>query len=86
VEDVVEQTSELGVVVAKHESGRQFPIVQVHRGVPGLLGDPCRVGVGRNSGEDDSPGAEVDEEQHVQRLEPDRLHREEIAGHDHLGL
>jgi hypothetical protein len=35
---------------------------------------------------DDPPGAELDEEQHVQGLEPDRLHREEVAGHDPCGL
>src|SRR5215211_5050164 len=40
----------------------------------------------RNPRDDDAPGADLDEEQYIQRLQPDRLHREEVAGDDHLGL
>src|SRR6266508_6631018 len=46
-EHVVEGASELGVVVAGQNPDRQVLIVQVHRGVPCLLGHPCRVRVGR---------------------------------------
>jgi hypothetical protein len=42
--------------------------------------------VGRDPGEHDPPAAELDEEQHIQRLEPDRFHGEEVACHDRLGL
>jgi hypothetical protein len=76
----------LGVVVAQQEADRHSPIAQLRRGIPGLLGDPRRVRVGRDPGRDYPPGAELDEEQHVECLEPDRLHREQVAGHDPLGL
>lgn len=33
-----------------------------------------------------SPGRQLDEEQHVQGREPDRLDGEEVAGEDPLGL
>jgi len=36
-EHVVERTSELGVVIAEKKPDRHAPIVQVHRGIPGLL-------------------------------------------------
>src|SRR6266511_1735865 len=45
-EYIVEGASELGVVVAEQEPGRQLPVVQIHRGVPGLLGNPGGVGPG----------------------------------------
>src|SRR6266536_1804473 len=45
-EYLVEATGELGVVVAEQEPGRHLPVVQIHRGVPGLLGNPGRVGLG----------------------------------------
>jgi hypothetical protein len=45
---------------------------------------PC--GMRCHSGCNDPPGAELDEEQHVERLEPDRLHREQVARHDPLSL
>jgi len=85
-EHVVERTSELGVVIAKQKPDRHTPIVQVHRGIPRLLSDPRRVRMRRHSGCDDPPGAQLDEEQHVEGLEPDRLHREQVAGHDPFGL
>jgi len=85
-EHLVEGAGELGVVVAEQKPDRKVLIVQVHRDVSCLLGHPCRVGVGRDPGENDPPATEVDEEQHKQRLEPDRLHREEVARHDPLGL
>jgi hypothetical protein len=85
-EHFVEGASELGVVVAEQEPDWDSPIAEVHRGIPRLLDDPRRAGVRRDPGRDDPPGAELDEEQHVQGLEPDRLHREEVAGHDPRGL
>jgi len=78
--------SGLGVVVAEQEPDRQLRVVQVHRGVPGLLGDPARVGLGRDADGHHLPGAGMQEERHVQGLQPDRLHREEAARHDPLGL
>ena len=83
---LVEAAGELGVVVAHRESDRQLLLLQANREVSCLLGDPRRVGGGRDPGDHDLPGAEVNEEQHVQRLEPDCLHGEEVRGHDPLGL
>jgi len=40
----------------------------------------------RNPSNEYAPGAEFDEEQHIQGLQPDRLHGEEVARHDRLGL
>src|SRR6266498_4525943 len=40
----------------------------------------------RYPGCNDPPGAQLDEEQHAEGLEPDRLHREEVTGHDPRGL
>ena len=36
----------------------------------------------RDPGDENAPGAELDEEEHIQRLQPDRLDREEVAGDD----
>jgi hypothetical protein len=37
-------------------------------GVPGLLGDPCRIGVSGHPGDPDPPAAGFDDEQHLKRL------------------
>jgi hypothetical protein len=34
----------------------------------------------------DLPGGQVDEEEHIQPLQPDGVHREEVAGDDPGGL
>jgi hypothetical protein len=85
-EHVVEGTSELGIVVAEQKPDRHSPIAEIHRGIPGLLSDPRRVRLGRDPGENDPPATEVDEAQPVEDLEPDRLHRVQVARHDALGL
>src|SRR5436309_1280207 len=54
----------------------------VDREVAGLVGDPSRVRMGRGPGDVDSPGGELEEEQHVERLQRDGLDREEVAGQD----
>jgi len=50
------------------------------REVPGLLGDPSRVGSAGRAGEMDPPGRELDEEQDVEGLQEHSLDREEVAG------
>ncbi len=42
------------------------PLVQGHKQVPGLLGDPVAGGVVGDAGEMYSAGFQLDEEQHVQ--------------------
>ncbi len=66
---------ELGVVVAQQQPDRRALLGKIPAGVAGLLGGPRRVRVGRDAGNDAPSAAELDERQHRQRLEPDRLHR-----------
>ncbi len=58
----------------------------VHGEVPGLLGDPSRVGVFSHTGDVDAASGELDEEQDVERLQPDGLHREEVGGQGAVSL
>ena len=53
-----------------------------HREVAGLLGDPGAGRVRRDAGEVDAPRAELDEEQHVDAPQQDRVDAEEVAGDD----
>jgi hypothetical protein len=73
-------------MVAEQEPDWDSPIAEIHRGSPRLLRHPRRVRACRDPGRDDPPGAQLDEEQHVQRLQPVGLHREQVARHDPLGL
>jgi hypothetical protein len=54
--------------------------------VAGLLGDPQTVGVGGHPGQVDPSGVQLDEEQHVQPLQPHGVDSEEVAGEDPGGL
>jgi hypothetical protein len=72
--------AELGVSVAKEEPNTRKPLVDGE--VPGLLGDPRRVGVDGDAGQVHSAGRKLDEEQDVGRLEPDRLDGEEVGRED----
>ena len=47
-----------------------------------LLCNPGNVRVCRAACQVDAPGSQFDEEQHIDGLKPDRLHREEIASQD----
>jgi hypothetical protein len=80
-EHLVEGTGVLGVVVAQQEADRAPTILQLHRRVPGLVGDPRRARMRRNPSDGNAPGAELDDEQHTQRLQPDRPHGEAAARH-----
>ena len=42
--------------------------------------------MGGHAGQVDPPGAQLDEEQHIQPAQPDRVDGEEVAGHDPGGL
>ena len=54
--------------------------------LPRLLGDPLPVGMGCAAGQVHAAAADVDEEQHVQPLEPDGVDSEEIRCNDALRL
>ena len=76
----IERSRELGVSVAKEEPNARGPLVDGE--VPRLLGDPRGVRVRRNAGQVHAPRRELDEEQDVERLEPDRLDGEEVGRED----
>ena len=69
LEDSIEGARVLRVSVPEPEPSPTEPAVD--REVAGLLGDPSRVRMGRGPGDVDSPGGELEEEQHVERLQRD---------------
>jgi hypothetical protein len=54
--------------------------------VAGLLNDPGAGRVAGAAGEVDTPAAKLNEEEHVQAAERDRLDREKVAGEHARGL
>jgi hypothetical protein len=79
-EYLVERCRELRVPVTDEEP--QVPEPSVDREVPRLLRDPRRVGMRGRAHHVDSPGLKLDEEQDVDRLQPDRLDGEEVGRED----
>jgi hypothetical protein len=77
---------ELRVVIAQHEANLSSLLAQDQQQVAGLLGNPRAVGVGGHAGQVDASGVELDEEQHVEPLQPDRVDGEEVTRHDSGGL
>ncbi len=64
-EDWVEVTRELAVAVADQEPQRRGPFLERPSELAGLLSDPGAAWIGGAAGEVHSPGAELDEEEHV---------------------
>ena len=73
-------------MVAEQEADLPSSLVQHQQQVAGLLGGPAAVGVGSHPAEMDPSAVELDEEQHIQPPQPDRIDGEEVAGHDPGGL
>jgi hypothetical protein len=75
---LVEGTDELGVAVTDQEpngnAGKQCAQVA------GLLGGPLPHWVSGHAGQEHLPTVEVDEEQHIEPAERDRVDMEEVAG------
>jgi hypothetical protein len=86
LEHLVEGTGELLIAVADEEAHLRRGIVKIEGEVPRLLGDESTVRVRGRAGDPHPSGTDLDEEQHVERLEKDGLHREEVAGEDPRGL
>src|SRR6266542_425459 len=78
-EHLIEGAGELGVPVVDQEPRGPSLILQSHGEVPGLLGDPSRVGVGRRSSQANPSRPELDPYQDIERLQPDGLNSEEVA-------
>ena len=66
--DLVEAGHVLRVAVADEELGRDALVNDVTCHVPGLLGDPGRMGMGGDAGDPDPSAAELDEEQDLEAL------------------
>jgi hypothetical protein len=81
-EHVVEAAGELRVAVAQHEAQLSSSFAAHHQQVAGLLGDPQTVGGGGHPSQMDSPGVELDEEQHLQPPQPEGVDGEAVARHD----
>ena len=82
----VEGGGELGIPVADQESGTPVRVLHLPDPVTGLLGDPGGRGMLRATGDEHSPGLQLDEEQHEQGLQPERLDREEITSEHACGV
>jgi hypothetical protein len=70
---------ELGVPVADQEVDRSALVLQGGGQVTRLLGDPGPDRVGRHAGQEHLPTLEVDEEQHIEPAQRDRVHVKEVA-------
>jgi len=77
-EELVEGAGELAVAVADQELHVLEMLVGCE--VPGLLCRPPRVRVRHDSGEMNTPQTQLDEEQHLQPAQPDRIDGKEAAG------
>jgi|SRR5262245_8568369 len=82
----IEAVRELAIAIADQTTNRFRPFGEPPGHLPRLLRDPFGVGVSRASGKMDTTAGDLDEEQHVQPLKPDGVHREEIHGDDALRL
>ena len=86
VEDLVEGATELAVTVVDQEAGRCRSLGERPGKLSGLLGDPASVAVGRATREVDAPAADLEEEEHIETAEPERVDHKEIARDDRLGV
>src|SRR4051812_17560293 len=81
-EDLVEIAAELAVSITDQELRADAFIVEPHHQVACLLGHPAAVRVGRDPGQVDPSGRELDEEQAIEALEEERVDGEEVALQD----
>jgi hypothetical protein len=86
LEHLIEGTGELLIAVADEVAYGSLGIVTVEGEVPRLLGDEGTVRVSSRAGDVHPSGADLDEEQDVERLQEDGFHREEVAGEDPRSL
>jgi hypothetical protein len=81
-EDLVEDGGVLAVAITNQETDRYRALGQRPRELAGLLDYLAAVGVGGAAGKVHASSAELDEEEHVQASEPERVDGEEVAGDD----
>ena len=80
LEDAVKTLGELLTPIANQEAERFLALRQRPRQLPGLLRHPRPARIGRAPREMHATTAQLDEEEHVEPLQPDCLHGEEIDG------
>ena len=73
---------ELAVAVADQESDGRRVAVKGGEKVAGLLGDPRAGGVSGDARQLHAPGLQLNEEQHVQPVQENGVHGEEVARQD----
>ncbi|WP_434099902.1 hypothetical protein, partial [Streptomyces viridosporus] len=86
LEDGVEGAGVPTVPVAEKEAQGIHAAVRCHGEVPRLLNGPLGGGVRGDTGEVDSSGVVLDEDQGVQALEGDGVEVQEVGGEDAVGL
>ena len=86
LEDPVKTLGELLIPIANQEAERFLALRQRPRQLPGLLRHPWPARSGCAPREMHATSAELDEEEHVEPLQPDRLHGEEIDGEQALAM
>ncbi|WP_407661349.1 hypothetical protein [Frankia nepalensis] len=82
----VERGGELRVAVAKEETEPVARLLEVHKQVPGGLGNPGRGRMPRDAEDVDMSGCVLNDEEHVDPSKEDRVDREGVAGQDAGGL
>ena len=85
-EDGVEGGGELGVAIADEELDRVRLVGELHREVPGLLGDPAGDRVRRDAGDPHETRVVVDEHEQIAPAEENGVDVEEVARHQPLRL
>jgi len=85
-EDRIEAGGELAVAVPDEEAEVLHGVVEVHREIPGLLGQPRPGGVRGDAEDVDLAGGVVDDEERVEPGQGDGVEVEQVAGQDGVAL
>ena len=76
--NVVKRGREFLVAIPDQKPCRFGALGEGPRKLAGLLGHPGCIRVRRTAGEVHAAAAQLDEEEHVEALQPDRVHRKEV--------
>jgi len=79
LENGIKSLAEGAIIVMDQEAQGLFSLGKLPNQLPGLLSDPDLMGVGGDTGEMNLARAQLDEEEHVNGLQPDGFHSEKIT-------
>jgi hypothetical protein len=79
LEHFVEAGGELGIAVPDQELGRTGLFSQGQAQIASLLSDPLSHRIGGDASHRDPPGAELDEEEHIEMAKQHRVDVEEVT-------